>query len=712
MHSCFVESDRPRGDAPRLPRQHSPEGECGIVSQIWLSTDERHPQTLFQCLVDSCHSNSYGDALGFAISTCSALGASIRPLHPIEVHRADLVRRQDIPTEPGPVLPNPSIVGGPSIITFNHDVSIELNCRAGPDGLVTLSVPAPASAGTHFANPELGSDGSSNVGSVTTLASSSDYSFSTKPVSRTFQQGNGGRHGPTENLDCQSTTLSTSTEGPSGSAAAQSTACPCTQSAPGAPSFSRPTQTYASQPSAQFSLSTTSPDSGNFPSQTTQLSTRDCDEPSSLFSLTTTTTSPVSTLTQSTTFGTVSSTSRPESTDCSEEMLRLTPTPPMPFSLPTASSVWSTSTIPSVQSLASSGHCSNSSSSYTSTSFTSSTSLSSSSCTDETTTSSSSTQHHSTTTSLVSTDCESAVTSSTQHTQPSHGSASLRQATINTTSTSHTESSRSSSFSSQSVVLTTGPAEYTTAPSTPPAYLPPLNEYSFLSTPPLYGSSISSSSHTTVLNTGTGTTNTLHAASTRETTQEYVYGPTTALLAPSLQLPTHVLAASATERRDEGIARDSQRTDYDDAPLRPAATASQAKARVVQVTIISLGAGGRMETSVVVVQQDAPLPTGLALVANPPEGTELAGNILTHADELTAPSPHGLSTESLGSEPSTLKRVEGTMHTVEVAGETAAMVEATPMIVTGSATPRKPLRTALYFAVGLAVFFLGGTIAG
>lgn len=372
---------------------------------------------------------------------------------------------------------------------------------AGPDGLVTLSVPAPASAGTHFANPELGSDGSSNVGSVTTLASSSDYSFSTKPVSRTFQQGNGGRHGPTENLDCQSTTLSTSTEGPSGSAAAQSTACPCTQSAPGAPSFSRPTQTYASQPSAQFSLSTTSPDSGNFPSQTTQLSTRDCDEPSSLFSLTTTTTSPVSTLTQSTTFGTVSSTSRPESTDCSEEMLRLTPTPPMPFSLPTASSVWSTSTIPSVQSLASSGHCSNSSSSYTSTSFTSSTSLSSSSCTDETTTSSSSTQHHSTTTSLVSTDCESAVTSSTQHTQPSHGSASLRQATINTTSTSHTESSRSSSFSSQSVVLTTGPAEYTTAPSTPPAYLPPLNEYSFLSTPPLYGSSISSSSHTTVLNT-------------------------------------------------------------------------------------------------------------------------------------------------------------------------------------------------------------------
>ncbi|UNI24254.1 hypothetical protein JDV02_010017 [Purpureocillium takamizusanense] len=419
--------------------------------------------------------------------------------------------------------------------------------------------------------------------------------------------------------------------------------------------------------------------------------------------------------------GTISATLRSESTDCSEDMMRLTPTPSTTLSLPTSNSERITSTVVSVQSLASSEPCSNSSSSYTSTFFTSTTSSSTSSCTDETSTSSS-TQNYSTTTSSVSTDCESSKTSSTQRTQSTHDSASVRQATTNTTST--TESSRTSIFTSQTVVLNTGPAEYMTSLPTPPAYLPPLNEYSFLSTPPLYGSSISSLVHDTVFNTGARTIDTASTTSTRETTQAFVYGQTTATSGASRQQSPQVFAASATvpEMSDEGIAGDPQSTGYAGAALKSRkkqtgavsspATASLIKGQVIQVTIVSLGANGMIETSVMAVQQDAPLPTGLALIADPPEETGPASHpSLRRPAEATAPSPHGLSSESFQNEPSTLKRVEGETHTFQVTGETAAMMEATPMVVTGSSTAKEPLRTATRFAVGLAVLFLGGAIA-
>ncbi|PHH88687.1 hypothetical protein CDD83_7200 [Cordyceps sp. RAO-2017] len=49
-----------------------------------LCDDTASQRALFQCLVDSCRSRSYGPALGHVVSACSRLGSDISPLHPIE----------------------------------------------------------------------------------------------------------------------------------------------------------------------------------------------------------------------------------------------------------------------------------------------------------------------------------------------------------------------------------------------------------------------------------------------------------------------------------------------------------------------------------------------------------------------------------------------------------------------------------------------------
>ncbi|KAF4583093.1 Protein kinase-like domain protein [Ophiocordyceps camponoti-floridani] len=101
--------------------------------------DGTSQRVMFQCLINSCHGGSYGPALGHVAHVCSQLGHDIGPLHPIEVHYA-LQKRQFIPTAPGPVLPGHSTLYNTQIFTFSHRLSMDLECKAGSDGVLTVSV--------------------------------------------------------------------------------------------------------------------------------------------------------------------------------------------------------------------------------------------------------------------------------------------------------------------------------------------------------------------------------------------------------------------------------------------------------------------------------------------------------------------------------------------------------------------------------------------
>ncbi|KAM4064998.1 hypothetical protein HRG_004656 [Hirsutella rhossiliensis] len=116
-------------------------------------------RALFQCLVNGCHAHTYGPALGHVVSACSDLGVDISPLHPVEVLYATHAKRQVVPTQPGPVLPGPSTLYSTQTLAFNHRLSMGLECRAGADGLLTLSVDVPDPGAT----PPPGPDRSGNA---------------------------------------------------------------------------------------------------------------------------------------------------------------------------------------------------------------------------------------------------------------------------------------------------------------------------------------------------------------------------------------------------------------------------------------------------------------------------------------------------------------------------------------------------------------------
>ncbi|KND92472.1 hypothetical protein TOPH_02831 [Tolypocladium ophioglossoides CBS 100239] len=154
-------------------------------------------RALFHCLLNACPSQSYGYALGYTISACSDLGARISPLHPIEVHHVAPAKRQNIPTEPGPVLPSPSTLHGGQILTFDHKFAVALDCNAGTDGLVTLSVPVPDSAAT----PVFDSNGGNpNPGDADRLGNNAAQG-DTARQSQYPQQGPDGRNTYMEDPD-------------------------------------------------------------------------------------------------------------------------------------------------------------------------------------------------------------------------------------------------------------------------------------------------------------------------------------------------------------------------------------------------------------------------------------------------------------------------------------------------------------------------------
>ncbi|UKZ74184.1 hypothetical protein TrVFT333_001843 [Trichoderma virens FT-333] len=103
--------------------------------------------SLFQCLIGSCPQDEYGPAVAHVVLACSRLGMNIGPLHPVEVQHANLEKPQYLPTPSIP--PAYGTPGGASQpdsdhLTLSFDISIDLKCNSGSDGLVTVSLPHPS----------------------------------------------------------------------------------------------------------------------------------------------------------------------------------------------------------------------------------------------------------------------------------------------------------------------------------------------------------------------------------------------------------------------------------------------------------------------------------------------------------------------------------------------------------------------------------------
>ncbi|KAG5928217.1 hypothetical protein E4U42_001101 [Claviceps africana] len=97
----------------------------------------------FQCLVNSCSEESYGSAVKYSISVCSATGANIIPLHPIEVRQSQGHKR----SRPVEQVKHHSWATRSQNLHLPRNVAMDLTCNTGGDGLVTVSLgPSPASA--------------------------------------------------------------------------------------------------------------------------------------------------------------------------------------------------------------------------------------------------------------------------------------------------------------------------------------------------------------------------------------------------------------------------------------------------------------------------------------------------------------------------------------------------------------------------------------
>ncbi|KAL7790782.1 hypothetical protein V8C37DRAFT_417351 [Trichoderma ceciliae] len=121
--------------------------EKGSLDLKVICGDKLMINSLFQCLIGSCSHDVYGPAVAHVVLACSDLGMSIGPLHPVEVQHANLEKPQYLPT---PSLPaaystptNDPSQQGADHLTLAFDISFDLKCNSGSDGLVTVSLPPP-----------------------------------------------------------------------------------------------------------------------------------------------------------------------------------------------------------------------------------------------------------------------------------------------------------------------------------------------------------------------------------------------------------------------------------------------------------------------------------------------------------------------------------------------------------------------------------------
>lgn len=92
-------------------------------------------QAHFQCLINLCSAKSYGSALMYSISVCSATGANIIPLHPIEVRQPQSHTRSLLDGQDGQLSMTTS-----QILDLARNFAMGLTCNTGGDGFVTVSL--------------------------------------------------------------------------------------------------------------------------------------------------------------------------------------------------------------------------------------------------------------------------------------------------------------------------------------------------------------------------------------------------------------------------------------------------------------------------------------------------------------------------------------------------------------------------------------------
>ncbi|KAH6874889.1 hypothetical protein B0T10DRAFT_199687 [Thelonectria olida] len=108
----------------------------GLLEMLALCNDIALQRALFLCLTNSCHATSYGPALAYTISKCSNLGASIANLHPVEFHHVQVAQQKPLSLKSRAGVEAQGATGG---------LTLAMDCTAGLDGVLTLSLP-PAGA--------------------------------------------------------------------------------------------------------------------------------------------------------------------------------------------------------------------------------------------------------------------------------------------------------------------------------------------------------------------------------------------------------------------------------------------------------------------------------------------------------------------------------------------------------------------------------------
>ncbi|VUC20802.1 unnamed protein product [Clonostachys rosea] len=123
-----------------------------------LCSDQIKQHSLFQCLVLSCTSDSYSDALTSVVTSCFENGAAIAPLHPVQFADPALYARQFITTVvQSPSSYGPEVGGGEKgQLGSPASPSVPLNCEAGTDRILTLSLPGPTSNPSQPSSDALG----------------------------------------------------------------------------------------------------------------------------------------------------------------------------------------------------------------------------------------------------------------------------------------------------------------------------------------------------------------------------------------------------------------------------------------------------------------------------------------------------------------------------------------------------------------------------
>ncbi|RGP71100.1 hypothetical protein FLONG3_7228 [Fusarium longipes] len=143
------------GDCTYNPDTTTPECVSACSHSLMLHHDISTPESLcndmaiqqrmFLCLASSCD-DQYGQALADTVLTCARYGATISNLFPVQVHTDLLVSKQ---------LFSLHARSDTAIFGFDNRFSLSIDCEAGSDGVLTLSLPDP----TVYSNIQPASDG-------------------------------------------------------------------------------------------------------------------------------------------------------------------------------------------------------------------------------------------------------------------------------------------------------------------------------------------------------------------------------------------------------------------------------------------------------------------------------------------------------------------------------------------------------------------------